>query len=115
MKNPVYAPSVKTPYFFDDSVRWIHAVGVANYSMQMFRKTFVLNAIPENAVLLAMAANYAEIFINGRAAASLAVRSYVFDKNIKHYATVNCRATPFENLRADAAILKLGAGSVPGP
>jgi hypothetical protein len=80
MKNPVYAPAVKKSYTFDDSVRWIHAKGVSNYSLQMFRKTFTLDTLPEKAVLLAMAANYAEIFINGKAAASLAVRSYVFDK-----------------------------------
>jgi hypothetical protein len=85
MKNPVYAPSVKTPYFFDESVRWIHAKGVSNFSIQMFRCSFTLDTIPEKAVLLAMAANYAEIFINGKAAASLAVRSYIFDKVYEVY------------------------------
>ena len=70
MKNPVYAKAVKTPYTFDESVRWIHAKGVSNFSLQMFRKTFTLDTLPERAVLLAMAANYAEIFINGKAAAS---------------------------------------------
>ena len=85
MKNPVYAKAVKTPYTFDESVRWIHAKGVSNFSLQMFRKTFTLDTLPERAVLLAMAANYAEIFINGKAAASLAVRSYVFDKAYEVY------------------------------
>ena len=85
MKNPVYAPAVKAPYFFDESVRWIHAKGVSNFSVQMFRASFTLDVIPKEAVLLAMAANYAEIFINGKAAASLAVRSYIFDKAYEVY------------------------------
>ncbi len=85
MKNPVYAPAVKAPYAFADSVRWIHAKDVTNFSVQMFRGTFTLDSMPEKAVLLAMAANYAEIFINGKAAASLAVRSYIFDKAYEVY------------------------------
>ncbi len=85
MKNPVYAPAVKTPVMFDESVRWIHARGVANFSEQMFRREFVLDAIPEKAFLLAMAATYAEIFVNGRSAASLTVRSYIFDKAYEVY------------------------------
>ncbi len=85
MKNPVYAPAVKEPYAFGDAARWIHAAGVANFTEQMFRGTFILNQIPEKAVLLAMAATYAEIYINGKAAASLAVRSYIFDKAYEAY------------------------------
>lgn len=80
MKNPTYASAVTDSYAFDASVRWIHAVGVENYSSQMFRKSFTLDKLPEKAVMLAMAANYAEIFVNGERAMSLALRSYIFDK-----------------------------------
>ncbi len=89
MKNPVYAPTVTAPYVFSDSARWIHAEGVSNFTEQMFRRTFELNALPKQAVLLAMAATYAEIYINGEAAASLAVRSYIFDKAYEVYDVTN--------------------------
>ncbi len=85
MKNPVYAPAVKTPYSFDESVRWVRAENAVNFSTQLFRGTFTLEKLPEKAVLLAMAAHYAEIFINGNAAASLATRSYIFDKVYEVY------------------------------
>ncbi len=85
MKNPVYAPAERASYAFDEAVRWIRPVDAANFSVQMFRGTFTLETLPEKAVLLAMAANYAEIFINGKAAASLAVRSYIFDKAYEVY------------------------------
>ncbi len=85
MKNPVYAPAVKAPYHFGERSRWIHAENVANFSVQFFRRSFELAKRPQKAVLLAMASNYAEIYINGRAAASLAVRSYVFDKTYEVY------------------------------
>ena len=80
MKNPIYARAVSDPYFFGDESRWIRAVGVEKYSEQMFRKTFTLETLPEKAVILAMAANYAEIYINGQAAVATAVRSYIFDQ-----------------------------------
>ncbi|MBQ8497315.1 MAG: family 78 glycoside hydrolase catalytic domain [Clostridia bacterium] len=80
MKNPVYAKAVSEPYRFGDSARWIRPTDVQNFSNQMFRKSFRLEKLPEKAVMLAMAANYAEIYINGAAAMSLAVRSYIFDK-----------------------------------
>lgn len=80
MKNPVYANTVTEPYAFGESARWIRPTGVSNYSTQMFRKSFTLEKLPEKAVMLAMAANYAEIYVNGEAAMSLSVRSYIFDK-----------------------------------
>ncbi len=85
MKDPIYAPAVKEAFSFADSVRWIRAEGVSNFSVQLFRGSFALTKLPARAVLLAMAANYAEIFINGRAAASLGVRSYIFDKVYEVY------------------------------
>lgn len=80
MKNPIYAKAVSEPYTFGTESRWIRAAGAEKYSEQMFRKTFCLDTLPKKAVLLAMAANYAEIYINGESAASLAVRSYIFDQ-----------------------------------
>ena len=80
MKNPVYANAVTESYAFGDLTRWIRPVGVTNFSSQMFRKTFTLEKMPKQAVMLAMAANYAEIYVNGEAAMSLSVRSYIFDK-----------------------------------
>ena len=85
MRNPDYAPIVREAFSFSDAARWIRAEGVANFSVQLFRNTFVLTEKPHRAVMLAMAANYAEIFINGRAAASLGVRSYIFDKVYEVY------------------------------
>ena len=85
MKNPIYARAVSEQYSFGEQSRWIHALGAAKFSSQMFRKTFSLEKFPEKAVLLAMAANYAEIYINGEPAATLAVRSYMFDKVYEVY------------------------------
>ena len=83
MKNPIYAKAVSEPYFFGEESRWIRAVGAEKYSEQMFRKTFDLETLPEKAVLLAMAANYAEIYINGERAVALTDRSYIFDQVYK--------------------------------
>ena len=80
MKNPIYAKAVAEPYFFGEESRWIRAVGAEKYSSQMFRKTFCLEALPKKAVLIAMAANYAEIYINGEPATTVSVRSYIFDQ-----------------------------------
>ncbi|MBE6666552.1 MAG: hypothetical protein E7603_10140 [Ruminococcaceae bacterium] len=80
MKNPIYATAVSEPYSFGENTRWIRPLDVGKFSSQMFRKTFSLNKLPKKAVLLAMAANYAEIYINGEPAVSLTVRSYMFDK-----------------------------------
>ena len=80
MKNPVYANIVTTPYAFGGITRWIKPLGEANFSHQMFRKRFTLEKLPACAVMLAMAANYAQIYINGEAVMSLSVRSYIFDK-----------------------------------
>ena len=80
MKNPIYATAVSEPYSFGENVRWIRPLGAEKFSSQMFRKTFSLETLPKKAVLLAMAANYAEIYINGEPAVSLTVRSYMFDK-----------------------------------
>ena len=85
MKNPIYARAVCEPYFFGEESRWIHALGAEKFSSQMFRKAFSLEKLPEKAVLVAMAANYAEIYINGEPAATLAVRSYMFDKAYEVY------------------------------
>ena len=85
MKNPIYARAVCEPYFFGEESRWIHASGAEKFSSQMFRKAFSLEKLPEKAVLVAMAANYAEIYINGEPAATLAVRSYMFDKAYEVY------------------------------
>ena len=80
MKNPIYAKAVSEPYFFGNESSWIRAVGAEKFSEQMFRKTFYLDALPKKAVLIVMAANYAEIYINGQAAVALTVRSYIFDQ-----------------------------------
>ena len=80
MKNPIYAKAVAEPYFFGSESRWIRAVGAEKYSSQMFRKTFCLETLPKKAVLIAMAANYAEIYINGEPATTVSVRSYIFDQ-----------------------------------
>ena len=80
MKNPIYARAVSEPYAFGAESRWIAPVKAEKFSSQMFRKRFFLETLPERAVLLAMAANYAEIYINGEPAVSLAVRSYLFDQ-----------------------------------
>ncbi len=80
MKNPIYAKAVSEPYFFGKESRWIRAAGAEKYSEQMFRKTFCLEALPKKAVLLAMAANHAEIYVNGDPAVALTVRSYIFDQ-----------------------------------
>ena len=80
MKNPIYAKAVSEPYFFGEESRWIRAVGAEKHSSQMFRKTFCLENLPEKAVLLAMAANFAEIYINGEPATTVSVRSYIFDQ-----------------------------------
>ena len=85
MKNPIYARAVCEPYFFGEQSRWIRAFGAGKFSSQMFRKSFSLEKLPEKAVLVAMAANYAEIYINGEPAATLAVRSYMFDKAYEVY------------------------------
>ena len=83
MKNLIYAKAVSEPYFFGEESRWIRAVGAEKYSEQMFRKTFDLETLPEKAVLLAMAANYAEIYVNGEVAVALTDRSYIFDQVYK--------------------------------
>ena len=80
MKNPIYAKAVSEPYYFGEESRWIRAVGAEKYYGQMFRKTFCLESLPKKAVLLAMAANYAEIYINGEQVTMIAVRSYMFDQ-----------------------------------
>ncbi len=85
MKNPVYAKTVTRAYDFGENARWIKPISVEKFSNQMFRKAFTLEKMPKEAVMLAMAANYAEIYINGEAAASLAVRSYMFDQVYEVY------------------------------
>lgn len=80
MKNPIYAKAVSEPYFFGEESRWIRAEGAEKYYGQMFRKSFCLETLPKKAVLLAMAANYAEIYINGEPATTVSVRSYIFDQ-----------------------------------
>jgi hypothetical protein len=85
MKNPIYAKAVSDSCSFGEESRWIRAAGVEKYSGQMFRKAFCLEALPKKAVLLAMTANYAEIYMNGEPAASVAVRSYVFDQVYEVY------------------------------
>ena len=64
MKNPIYAKAVSEPYFFGEKSRWIRAAGAEKYAEQMFRKTFFLENMPKKAVLLAMAANHAEIYMH---------------------------------------------------
>ena len=85
MKNPVYASTVTQAYTFGENARWIRPIAAEKFSNQMFRKSFVLDEKPQAAVMIAMAANYAEIYINGEAAASLAVRSYMFDQVYEVY------------------------------
>ena len=80
MKNPIYAKAVSEPYSFGEESRWIRAVGAEKYSGQMFRKKFCLDTMPKKAVLLAIASNYAEIYINGAPATTVSVRSYIFDQ-----------------------------------
>ena len=80
MKNPIYAKAVSEPYSFGEESRWIRSVGAEKYSGQMFRKKFCLETLPKKAVLLAIASNYAEIYINGEPATTVSVRSYIFDQ-----------------------------------
>ena len=80
MKNPIYANAVSEPFYFGGESRWIRAVGAEKYSGQMFRKTFCLETLPKKAVLLAIASNYADIYINGEPATTVSVRSYIFDQ-----------------------------------
>ena len=80
MKNPIYAKAVSESCFFGDESRWIRAAGAEKYFGQMFRKSFCLEALPNKAVLLAMVANYAEVYINGKLATAVSVRSYIFDQ-----------------------------------
>ena len=73
----IYLP----PYSFGDKARWIHRGGAEKLSHTLFRGVFEIAHIPEHAVMLAMSAGYAEIYINGELAAVLSERSYIFDKS----------------------------------
>ena len=99
MKDPVYAPTVREAVSFSPAARWIRGEGAANFSVQLFRGSFSLTKKPARALLVAMAANYAEIFIGGKAAASLGVRSYIFDKVYEVY-DITDRLTEGENVVA---------------
>lgn len=80
MHNPSYAPViVDREYKFSAPARWIQMPGTENLSHTMYRRSFQLLEAPANAVMLLMAANMAEVFINGREVALYVVRSYVFD------------------------------------
>ncbi len=85
MKKHSYAKIVTDDYSFDSSVRWIRAANAAPYSHQMFRHDFTLEAVPIRAVMLVMAANAAEIFVNGKTVAMFSTRSYLFDKIYEVY------------------------------
>ena len=79
MKNPVYAQIDTDPYSFDESVRFIHAAGVGKFSHQMFRGRFCVDAMPNQALMLILAANAAEVYLNGKTVAMFSMRSYMFD------------------------------------
>ena len=81
MKQLFPAKKVFTPYSFGDKARWIHRGGAEKLSHTLFRGVFEITHIPEHAVMLAMSAGYAEIYINGELAAVLSERSYIFDKS----------------------------------
>ena len=79
MKNPVYAQIDTDPYSFDESVRFIHAAGVGKFTHQMFRGRFTVDAMPKQALMLILAADAAEIYLNGQPVAMFSMRSYMFD------------------------------------
>ncbi|MBO5199617.1 MAG: family 78 glycoside hydrolase catalytic domain [Lachnospiraceae bacterium] len=79
------AKKITEKYSFGPAARWIRAEKTARYSHHLFRGTFELAKAPEKAVLLVLAANYAEVYLNGESAASAAERSYVFDKAYEVY------------------------------
>ena len=80
MNNPVSAPVITDRNFtFSDCTRWIHGENVDPFGRTFLRRTFTLDRKPQQAVLLVMAANTAEVQINGRSAVLHQVRSYIFD------------------------------------
>ncbi|MBQ9082770.1 MAG: family 78 glycoside hydrolase catalytic domain [Clostridia bacterium] len=80
MNNPVSAPAVTNrDIAFSGRARWIRGDNVDPYARTYLRRTFELAQKPHEALLLIMAANAAEVQINGRAAAMHQVRSYIFD------------------------------------
>ena len=79
MRNPIYAQIDTDPYSFDESVRFIHATGVGKFSHQMFRGRFTVETMPNQALMLVLAANAAEVYVNGKTAAMFSMRSYVFE------------------------------------
>lgn len=81
MKQLFSAKKVFTSYSFGDEARWIHRGGAEKLSHTLFRGVFEMAHIPEHAVMLAMSEGYSEIYINGKLAARLSERSYIFDKS----------------------------------
>ena len=80
MINPVFAPVVvDRDHSFSADTRWIHGADSQNLSHPMYRRSFTLSAVPKQAVMLVLSANYAQVFINGAEAAMHVVRNYIFD------------------------------------
>lgn len=109
MKNPVYAQIDTDPYSFDESVRFIHAAGVGKFSHQMFRGRFCVDAMPNQALMLILAANAAEIYLNGKTVAMFSMRSYMFDPvyevyDITPYLTIGENVIAVYNIDTGEAI-----------
>ncbi len=86
MNNPVSAPVVTNRDFaFSDQTRWIHGDLADPYARTWLRRTFELVQKPQEAFLMVMAVNTAEVYVNGRFAALHQVRSYIFDTMYEVY------------------------------
>lgn len=82
MEQFVPAKKVFTPCSFGDEARWIHRGGDnETLSHALFRGSFELDCVPAHAVMLAMSADYCEIYVNGALIAILSERSYLFDRS----------------------------------
>ena len=75
------AKKIFDPYLFSSTARWIRRSGAERHSHNIFRGSFSLESLPASASMLVMSAGYAEIYVNGSFAATVAERSYIFDKS----------------------------------
>lgn len=81
MKQLPTAKKIFDPYLFSSTARWIRRSGAERHSHNIFRGSFSLESLPASAAMLVMSAGYAEIYVNGNFAATVAERSYIFDKS----------------------------------
>ncbi len=94
------------PHAFGSEARWIRAAGAEKAAHVWLRRSFEMAGAPKRAVLLAMAANYAEIFLNETPVCALSERSYIFDKSYEVYDVTPLLRTG----RNVLAILLIGTG-----